>query len=120
MTSPCTKPSTAMGQKIENEIRIDRTLLRDVGLESLADLDARLLLAATHEVLEARVGSRLVGLMSDVQLAEFQGLVGKNDEAAHAWLDREFPKHRRIVEEEWPRVTAELGEIAPEILQLVS
>jgi Protein of unknown function (DUF5663) len=98
-------------------IKIDRDLLERVGLNTLhADL-ANLALRCVYDVLEARVGIRLADAMTNEQLDEFETYFQRKDDAgAFAWLERNFPNYKEIVQDEFQKLQAEIEQDASEIL----
>jgi hypothetical protein len=82
-------------------IRIDHTLLEQLGLGELPDRDGNALLRALYEELQV----------------EFEQLIEHGDEdAAGAFLERHAPEHRQIVEQEFARLRESVGSAAPELL----
>ena len=57
-------------------IRIDDTLLEELGLMALPESERRQMLKQIYETLEMRVGMRLAERMSDQQLDEFEKFIG--------------------------------------------
>ncbi|WP_433828285.1 DUF5663 domain-containing protein [Actinoplanes sp. CA-015351] len=91
-------------------IRLDDRLLEQLGLDALPASHRRALLMAIYQELEIRVGVRLAAQMDGRQLNEFEGFVAVGDKAsALAFLEREFPLYKRVVEEEFDRLRTEIG-----------
>lgn len=98
-------------------IKIDATLLQELGLSSLPDVEKDGLLKHIYETLEMRVGMRLADQMSNQQLDEFeQYFEAKDDAGAFKWLETNFPNYKDIVQEEFDKLKAEVGATAPQIL----
>lgn len=98
-------------------LKIDNTLLVDVGLGSLPDAEKNSFLKHIYETLEMRVGIRLADQMSNEQLDEFeQYFEAKDDAGAFKWLETNFPNYKEIVQEEFDKLKAEVAQSAPQIL----
>lgn len=98
-------------------IKIDATLLQELGLASLPDAEKDGLLKHIYETLEMRVGMRLADQMSNQQLDEFeQYFEAKDDAGAFKWLETNFPNYKDIVQEEFDKLKAEVASTAPQIL----
>lgn len=99
-------------------IRIDDTLLEEIGLISLPKPDRDQLLRQIYETLEMRVGMRLAERMTDQQLDEFESFIDTNDEAgALKWLETNFPDYKQVVADELAKLKEEVKGDAPKILQ---
>ena len=97
-------------------IKLDAAFLADVHLDKLPPAEANLMLRHIYDTLEIRVGIRLAGAMSDEQLLEFEAAVDDGEEAALAWLEKEFPSYRDVVVGELEQLRVEIRQIAPIIL----
>src|ERR1700712_2275065 len=98
-------------------LKIDNTLLQDVGLGSLPEGEKNSLLKHIYETLEMRVGIRLADQMSNQQLDEFeQYFEAKDDAGAFKWLETNFPNYKDIVQQEFDKLKAEVAQTAPQIL----
>src|SRR4051812_33371366 len=98
-------------------LKIDNNLLNDLGLGSLPDGEKNSLLKHIYETLEMRVGMRLADQMTNQQLDEFeQYFEAKDDAGAFKWLESNFPNYKDIVQEEFDKLKAEIGQSAPQIL----
>ncbi|MDB5169542.1 MAG: hypothetical protein JWO41_898 [Candidatus Saccharibacteria bacterium] len=98
-------------------LKIDNNLLQDLGLAALPDAEKNSLLKHIYETLEMRVGMRLADQMSNQQLDEFeQYFEAKDDAGAFKWLETNFPNYKDIVQEEFDKLKAEVGQSAPQIL----
>lgn len=98
-------------------LRIDNSLLQEVGLDSLPDAEKNSLLKHIYETLEMRVGIRLADQMSNEQLDEFERYFeAKDDAGAFKWLETNFPNYKEIVQEEFDKLKGEVTQSAPQIL----
>jgi hypothetical protein len=98
-------------------LKIDNSLLQELGLGTLPDPEKNSLLKHIYETLEMRVGIRLADQMSNQQLDEFeQYFEAKDDAGAFKWLETNFPNYKEIVQEEFDKLKAEVGQSAPQIL----
>ena len=98
-------------------LKIDNSLLQDVGLGSLPDAEKNSFLKHIYETLEMRVGIRLADQMTNQQLDEFeQYFEAKDDAGAFKWLETNFPNYKDIVQEEFDKLKAEVAGSAPQIL----
>lgn len=103
-----------------NPLKIDNTLLQDLGLGSLPEEEKRSLLKHIYETLEMRVGMRLADQMTNEQLDEFERFYNaKDDTGAFQWLGTNFPNYKDIVAEEFAKLKKEVGDTAPQILAAV-
>jgi hypothetical protein len=98
-------------------LKIDNSLLEELGLSSLPDAEKNSLLRHIYETLEMRVGMRLADQMTNEQLDEFEKYFeAKDDAGAFKWLETNFPNYKEIVQEEFDKLKAEVGQSAPQIL----
>lgn len=98
-------------------LKIDNSLLQDLGLGTLPDAEKNSLLKHIYETLEMRVGIRLADQMTNQQLDEFeQYFEAKDDAGAFKWLEANFPNYKDIVQEEFDKLKTEIGQSAPQIL----
>jgi hypothetical protein len=72
-------------------IRIDDTLLEELGLMSLPEEERRQLLKQIYETLEMRVGMRLAERMSDQQLDEFERFIDGDMTYVEEYLNARKP-----------------------------
>lgn len=99
-------------------IRIDDTLLEEIGLISLPKQDRDQLLRQIYETLEMRVGMRLAERMTDQQLDEFERFIDTNDEAgALKWLETNFPDYKQVVADELAKLKEEIKKDSAQILE---
>jgi hypothetical protein len=98
-------------------LKIDNTLLQDLGLGGLPDAEKNSLLKHIYETLEMRVGMRLADQMTNEQLDEFERYFeAKDDAGAFKWLETNFPNYKDIVQEEFDKLKLEVGQSASQIL----
>jgi Protein of unknown function (DUF5663) len=98
-------------------LKIDNSLLEEVGLAGLPDTEKNSFLKHIYETLEMRVGIRLADQMSNEQLDEFERYFeAKDDAGAFKWLETNFPNYKDIVQEEFDKLKAEIAQSAPQIL----
>ncbi len=98
-------------------LRLDDSLLQDLGLAAMPAEDKRAMLQQIRDTLEMRVGTRLAEQMSDQQLDEFEQFVQNQDDAgALTWLETNFPNYKDVVNEEFEKLQAEIKQAAPQIL----
>lgn len=98
-------------------LRIDNTLLQEIGLGGLPDAEKNSLLKHIYDTLEMRVGMRLADQMTNEQLDEFERYYeNKDDAGAFKWLETNFPNYKDIVQEEFDKLKSEVAQSAPQIL----
>lgn len=98
-------------------IKIDNSLLAEIGLGGLPDAEKNSFLKHVYETLEMRVGIRLADQMSNEQLDEFERYFeAKDDAGAFKWLETNFPNYKDIVQQEFDKLKAEVAQTAPQIL----
>jgi hypothetical protein len=98
-------------------LKIDNSLLQEVGLGTLPDTEKNSFLRHVYETLEMRVGIRLADQMSNEQLDEFERYFeAKDDAGAFKWLETNFPNYKEIVQQEFDKLKAEVAQSAPQIL----
>jgi hypothetical protein len=98
-------------------LKIDNSLLQDVGLGDLPAAEKNSFLKHIYETLEMRVGIRLADQMSNQQLDEFERYFeAKDDAGAFKWLETNFPNYKDIVQQEFDKLKAEVAQSAPQIL----
>lgn len=98
-------------------IKIDTSLLQELGLTSLPDAEKNGLLKQIYETLEMRVGMRLADQMTNEQLDEFEKYFdAKDDAGAFKWLETNFPNYKDIVQQEFDKLKAEIRRDVPQIL----
>ena len=98
-------------------LKIDNSLLYELGLGSLPETEKANFLKHIYETLEMRVGMRLAEQMSNQQLDEFERFFNaKDDVGAFKWLEANFPNYKDIVAEEFMKLKAEAQISVPQIL----
>jgi hypothetical protein len=98
-------------------LKIDNSLLQEVGLGALPDSEKNSFLKHIYETLEMRVGIRLADQMTNEQLDEFERYFeAKDDAGAFKWLETNFPNYKDIVQQEFDKLKAEVAQTAPQIL----
>lgn len=107
-------------------IRLDDSLLQDLGLGSLPPAEKNALLRHIYETLELRVGMQLAEKMSEAQLKEFEQLMPtetdtpdmrtQKEQSALTWLSTNFPNYKQVVADELEKLKAEVKQAAPQIL----
>lgn len=99
-------------------IRIDDTLLEEIGLITLPKAERDQLLRQIYETLEMRVGMKLAERMSDQQLDEFERFIDTNDEAgALKWLESNFPDYKQVVASELDKLKGEIKQDSGKIIE---
>jgi hypothetical protein len=98
-------------------LKIDNSLLDELGLGGLPTDEKSNLLKHIYETLEMRVGMRLADQMTNEQLDEFERFFNAQDDAgAFHWLETNFPNYKDIVAEEFSKLKGEVAQTAPQIL----
>ncbi len=98
-------------------LKIDNSLLEEIGLGSLPEAEKNSFLKHVYETLEMRVGIRLADQMTNEQLDEFeQYFEAKDDAGAFKWLETNFPNYKDIVQQEFDKLKVEVAQTAPQIL----
>src|SRR5271170_6489958 len=98
-------------------LKIDNSLLQEIGLAGLPEAEKNSFLKHIYETLEMRVGIRLADQMSNEQLDEFERYFeAKDDAGAFKWLETNFPNYKDIVQQEFDKLKAEIAQTAPQIL----
>ena len=98
-------------------LKIDNTLLEEIGLGILPETEKNSFLKHIYETLEMRVGIRLADQMTNEQLDEFERYFeAKDDAGAFKWLETNFPNYKDIVQQEFDKLKSEVAQTAPQIL----
>jgi hypothetical protein len=101
-------------------LKLDNSLLDDLGLGSLPEDQKKAMLQHIYETLELRVGTRLANQMTDQQLEEFEKFIddGGNANQAQAlqWLESNLPHYKQVVNEVFEELKAEVGGMANQIM----
>ena len=97
-------------------LRIDDSLLQELGFGSLTEFERTGLLKSFYETLEMRVGMRLTDLMTNEQLGEFERFFNaRDDEGAFHWLEANFPNYKELVTDEFNKLKKEIAEAKREV-----
>lgn len=98
-------------------LKIDNSLLVEIGLGGLPETEKNPFLKHIYETLEMRVGIRLADQMTNEQLDEFEKYFeAKDDAGAFKWLETNFPNYKEIVQQEFDKLKSEIAQTAPQIL----
>ena len=109
-----------MADTPKSTLKIDDSLLAELGLGSLPASDKASLLKHIYETLEMRVGMRLADQMTNSQLDEFERFFNARDDAgAFHWLETNFPNYKDIVADEYAKLKQEIAQSATQILSSV-
>jgi hypothetical protein len=109
-----------MADIAKSNLRIDDSLLEELGLSTLPQQEKSSLLKHIYETLEMRVGMRLAEQMTNAQLDEFERFFNAQDDAgAFRWLESNFPNYKDIVADEYGKLKQEVGQTVPQILAVV-
>ena len=101
----------------KSNLKIDDSLLQELGLNGLPQTEKTGLLKHIYETLEMRVGMRLADQMTNQQLDEFERFFNAQDDAgAFKWLETNFPNYKEIVAEEFEKLKKEVAASVPQIL----
>lgn len=101
--------------------KLDDNFLNEIGLSALPAEQKSMMLRDIYETLELRVGMKLAEQMSDGQLDEFEGLIDKKDDAAAlAWLESNFPNYKQVVSGELDTLKEEIKASAPQIVEIAN
>lgn len=111
-------------------LRLDDTFLQAAGLGDLPETARKELLGMLLERLEIQVGKRLTDQMSEAQLDEFETMMPAEadseaqrlakEQAAFAWLEKNFPNYKNVVSEEIEKLRVEITKDASIIRASVS
>ena len=115
-----TNPTPANPAPARGGLKIDDSLLQELGLGGLPQAEKTSLLKHIYETLEMRVGMRLADQMTNQQLDEFERFFNAQDDAgAFKWLETNFPNYKEIVAEEFEKLKKEVAATVPQILSAV-
>ncbi len=73
--------------------QLDDKFLKEVGLDSLPVDQKEAFLQHIYSELELRVGTKLSEGMSELQLAEFEAFVDRDEQKVVAWFERNLPNY---------------------------
>jgi hypothetical protein len=98
-------------------LKLDNTLLDELGLGGLPEDQKRAMLQHIYETLELRVGTNLV---TDQQLEEFEKFIDDGGDANQAqalqWLETNLPNYKQVVNEVFEALKVEVRAMAPQLM----
>ncbi len=101
-------------------LKLDNSLLDELGLGSLPEDQKRSMLQHIYETLELRVGTDLANQMTDRQLEEFEKFIDDGGDASQAqalqWLEANLPNYKQVVNEVFEALKQEIKQMAPQLL----
>jgi hypothetical protein len=101
-------------------LKLDNTLLEELGLGALPDEQKKAMLQHIYETLELRVGTQLANQMTDQQLEEFEKFIDDGGEGNQAqalqWLETNLPNYKQVVNEVFEALKGEIAQMAPQIV----
>jgi hypothetical protein len=101
-------------------LKLDNTLLDELGLGGLPEDQKRAMLQHIYETLELRVGTNLANQMTDQQLEEFEKFIDDGGDANQAqalqWLETNLPNYKQVVNEVFEALKVEVGAMAPQLM----
>lgn len=101
-------------------LKLDNTLLEEIGLGNLPDAQKRQMLQHIYDTLELRVGTHLANQMTDKQLEEFEKFIDAGGDANQAqalqWLEANLPNYKQVVQDTFEALKAEVKQMAPQLL----
>jgi len=98
-------------------MKIDDTLLTELGLGNLSPEAKASLLQHLMEELEINVGTVIAAELNDDQILEFEKLIDDGDQSqALAWLQQNYPGYKQVVQNELEKLKNELKGNAQAIL----
>jgi hypothetical protein len=101
-------------------LKLDNTLLDELGLGSLSEDQKRAMLQHIYETLELRVGTDLANQMTDQQLEDFEKFIDNGGDANQAqalqWLEANLPHYKDVVNRVFEELKTEIKNMAPQIL----
>lgn len=101
-------------------LKLDNTLLEELGLGALPEDQKRSMLEHIYETLELRVGTDLANQMTDQQLQEFERFIDDGGDANQAqalqWLEANLPNYKQVVNDVFEALKVEIKQMAPQLL----
>jgi hypothetical protein len=101
-------------------LKLDNTLLDELGLGSLPEDQKKAMLQHIYETLELRVGTNLANQMTDQQLEEFEKFIDDGGDANQAqalqWLESNLPNYKQVVNEVFEELKGEVKGMADQIM----
>lgn len=88
--------------------QLDDNFLKDLGLENMPEEQRKAFLQHIYDELELRVGTRLAEGLNDAQMSEFEGLIDKDEDKIHTWLNANVPQYTQA--EDFKALLAQVGE----------
>lgn len=93
----------------ESKIALSMDLLTEVGIEYGSDAEGRQIIEWIYKTVEARVGTKVAGLMLAEQIDEFEAYIDANDEAgARSFLEHEVPEYPLMVQDTFAETKEQL------------
>jgi hypothetical protein len=104
------KPTQATASTPPNKSRIDRSWLRELGIDGTnTKVTMDELVGLAYNELERRVGNTLANEMTDEQLDEFDAILdSKDDDAGIEWLEQNMPHYKQVVSEQHQKMSDEV------------
>ena len=101
-------------------LKLDNSLLDELGLGVLPEDQKRAMLQHIYETLELRVGTNLANQMTDQQLEEFEKFIDEGGDANQAqalqWLETNLPNYKQVVNEVFEQLKVEIKQMAPQLV----
>jgi hypothetical protein len=101
-------------------LKLDNTLLEELGLGSLPEDQKKAMLQHIYETLELRVGTNLANQMTDQQLEEFEKFIDEGGDANQAqalqWLETNLPNYKQVVNQVFEELKVEVKQMAGQIM----
>jgi hypothetical protein len=79
--------------RVEYMFQLDDNFLEDLGLGDLPAEQKKPFLQHIYSELEMRVGAKLSEGMTDEQMAEFESIIDRKDDAIKSWLSQYAPNY---------------------------
>lgn len=100
------------------KINIDEKLLAELGITGLNGQEQQALIAQLYRTLQQRVGLKIASRLDDKQLAEFETLADKSDDASTQKLLAEtMPDYADIVSAEFEQLKKDIRQDTDRVLQ---
>lgn len=101
-------------------LKLDNSLLEELGLGTLPEEQKKAMLQHIYETLELRVGTQLANQMTDAQLEEFERFIDaggdQNQAQALQWLESNLPNYKQVVNDVFEALKLEVKQMAPQIM----
>ena len=95
-------------------MEVDEGFLREVGLAAMPEAEKRAFLDYVQEELEVRIGEGIAEGMTEEKMQEFEA--AETDEETEAWLNKNKPNYREIVENTVKELKEEISRNKDKIL----